>query len=119
MEVGMRLGFMECDSCREKSGAPCLCNGCLHNRTVIETLTEDKKSLIEECYHLRRDRWAKVCASEVFQELKHGKYREVMFLLQQGEISIGKAAEAIAELAHGVKPLLPKVSPGEIKHVKE
>lgn len=31
--------FMECDTCRAKPGAPTLCEGCLHNRAVIERLT--------------------------------------------------------------------------------
>lgn len=29
--------FVECDSCRAKSGSPTLCRGCLHNREVIES----------------------------------------------------------------------------------
>lgn len=29
--------FMECDTCRKKAGSPVLCNGCLHNRSVIES----------------------------------------------------------------------------------
>lgn len=29
-------GFIECDTCRAKSGSPTLCRGCLHNREVIE-----------------------------------------------------------------------------------
>jgi hypothetical protein len=30
--------FMECDNCRSKPGAPYLCKGCLHNRTLIDKL---------------------------------------------------------------------------------
>jgi hypothetical protein len=30
--------FQECDTCRAKPGAPTLCLGCLHNRTVIDRL---------------------------------------------------------------------------------
>lgn len=30
--------FMECDTCRAKAGSPTLCQGCLHNRTLIEKL---------------------------------------------------------------------------------
>ena len=29
------LEFVECDTCRAKSGTPVLCNGCLSNRFVI------------------------------------------------------------------------------------
>lgn len=31
--------FMECDTCRAKPGSPILCEGCLHNRRLIEELT--------------------------------------------------------------------------------
>ena len=34
------LMFMECDTCRAKSGSPILCSGCLHNREIIERLHE-------------------------------------------------------------------------------
>lgn len=30
--------FIECDTCRAKPGMPILCNGCLHNRNLIEDL---------------------------------------------------------------------------------
>ncbi len=30
--------FLECDTCRAKPGSPQLCNGCLHNRTLIGKL---------------------------------------------------------------------------------
>jgi hypothetical protein len=43
----------------------------------------------------------------VFQELKHGTYRPVLQLLQNQQISVGKCAQAIAELAAGCKPVLP------------
>lgn len=31
--------FLECDTCRSKSGSPELCKGCLHNRALIEKLS--------------------------------------------------------------------------------
>lgn len=37
------IGFMECDTCRTKSGAPTLCAGCLHNRAMIEALAADAR----------------------------------------------------------------------------
>ena len=37
-------GFLECDTCRAKSGSPVLCSGCLHNRAVFE---QTEKALIE------------------------------------------------------------------------
>jgi hypothetical protein len=44
--------------------------------------------------------WTNVCASDVFQEFKHGRFRHVLHLLANGYISVGKAAQVIAELAH-------------------
>lgn len=35
--------FMECDTCRAKPGSPALCRGCLHNRQVIEELSNKEK----------------------------------------------------------------------------
>ena len=52
-------------------------------------------------------RWKAVCDTDVFQELKHGKYRDILELLSDGEISIGKAAQSIAERANGIEPSLP------------
>lgn len=34
------MEFMECDSCRGKSGTPTLCRGCLHNREVISKFAQ-------------------------------------------------------------------------------
>lgn len=30
--------FLECDACRAKPGSPQLCSGCLHNRSLIQSL---------------------------------------------------------------------------------
>lgn len=38
------LEFVECDTCRAKPGSPELCDGCLRNRFVIETLKRQRKS---------------------------------------------------------------------------
>lgn len=40
MTLDIKLEFRECDTCRAKPGAPMLCQGCLHNRIVIERLVE-------------------------------------------------------------------------------
>lgn len=32
------LNFVECSTCATKPGSPILCDACLHNRQVIETL---------------------------------------------------------------------------------
>ena len=44
---------------------------------------------------------------KTYMELKHGTAGAILWALQNGEISRGKAAEALAEWAHGVEPLLP------------
>lgn len=77
----------------------------------MEKLKEVNQQLSIRVYQQGFEQWKKVCASEVFQELKHGKYRDILMLLQDGEISVGKAAQSIAELAGGVEPLLPVLSP--------
>lgn len=72
----------------------------------IRELEATKSQAVKYAAHIS-DNWKQICESDVFQELKHGKYRGVMQLLQDGEISVGKAAQAIAEIAHGVTPVLP------------
>lgn len=51
--------------------------------------------------------WLKTFGFKVYAELKHGDVGFVLSLLQEGDISRGKAAEAIAELLVGGKPPLP------------
>lgn len=41
----MQRDFMECDNCRAKPGSPTLCQGCLHNRRVMNNLREEIKGL--------------------------------------------------------------------------
>ena len=53
--------------------------------------------------------WLKTFGFKVFCELKHGDIGFVLSLLQEGDISRGKAAEAIAELLVGSEPQLPKL----------
>jgi hypothetical protein len=45
---------------------------------------------------------------KTFVELKHGVVGDILWMLQDCQISRGKAAEALAEVAHGVEPRLPK-----------
>lgn len=53
--------------------------------------------------------WLETFGFRVFCALKHGKVGFVLSLLQEGDISRGKAAEAIAELLVGNEPILPKL----------
>jgi type I site-specific restriction endonuclease len=77
----------------------------------IDKLDEQRTEAVRYSYQLQMERWKDVCASEVFQELKHGKFKLVLHLLQNQEISVGKCAEAIAEIAHGCTPRLPSDYP--------
>jgi len=53
--------------------------------------------------------WLKTFGFKVFCELKHNEVGFVLSLLQCGDISRGKAAEAIAELLVGNEPPLPQL----------
>lgn len=44
------MGFIECDTCRAKSGSPTLCLGCLHNRWVIGRLLKLPLIICDDCY---------------------------------------------------------------------
>lgn len=54
-------------------------------------------------------RWLKTFGFKVFCELKQGPIWYTLLLLQEGDISRGKAAETIAELLVGNDPDLPGV----------
>lgn len=41
----LEMVFKECETCAAKTGAPLLCAGCLHNRTVIGRLTETRPDI--------------------------------------------------------------------------
>lgn len=53
--------------------------------------------------------WLKTFGFKVFATLKHDEVGYVLSLLQAGDISRGKAAEAIAELLVGNEPPLPQL----------
>lgn len=76
-------------------------------RAELEKIRKERDEATRDCYKLHMERWKDVCASEVFQELKHGKFRQVLLMLQDQQLSVGKAAESIAEIAHGCTPRLP------------
>ena len=56
------------------------------------------------------ERWKRVCKEPLFQFLKHDPCgRTIMNLFGDGQISLGKAAEAITEkFCLGLEPTLPK-----------
>jgi len=61
--------------------------------------------------HVNIQEWLASDGFKIFCELKHGPVGNVLTLLQDGRISRGKAAEAIAELLKGQKPRLPDPAP--------
>ncbi len=75
------------------------------HKFMQDTLADLTKQLIER----QRADWRKVVATEVFQDMKNGRYRDILTLLQCQEISVGKAVEAICERAAGIEPTLPKL----------
>jgi hypothetical protein len=60
-------------------------------------------------YYERLLTWEKVCQEPLFQFLKHDPSgRTIMHLFANGQISLGKAAEAITEkFCLGIEPELP------------
>lgn len=79
--------------------------------TLIVTQRDDaiaQRHQLSKALHEREmATWKNVCDSEVFQDLKHGRFRDILLLLKDGEISVGKAAESIIERANGLEPRLP------------
>jgi hypothetical protein len=90
-------------------------------RVEIERLSKERDEARKDWYELHKERWKQVCASDTFQLLKHEpEYRHILELLSMGEISIGKCAEAITEVAAGCKPKLPDLDwPDDDKSWKE
>jgi hypothetical protein len=82
-------------------------------KAEIVRTKKDRDDAIKRLYLRESENWKRVCASDVYQDLKHGAYRDIMGLLSDGEISIGKAAEAIAERCGGIEPFLPDWNPPE------
>lgn len=58
--VARDLAFVECDTCRAKSGTPPLCMGCLHNRLVIEAFDQASRKPIT-MHDLREN----ICSSPI------------------------------------------------------
>src|SRR5689334_2802699 len=65
-----------------------------------ERLKAERADILRESYDKMLANWKNVCASDIFQELKHGFCRQVLHMLADGQISVGKAAQTIAEHAH-------------------
>jgi hypothetical protein len=65
---------------------------------------EELEGLNAELVKNSRQDWLKSPAFQTFIDLKHGPIGTILMLLQEGQISRGKCAEALAELAHGIAP---------------
>lgn len=74
---------------------------------------EDYVKLLKSSHLKGMEVWKAVVSTDVYQDLKHGKYRDILTFLSDGEISVGKAAEAITERAAGIEPRLPDWNPPE------
>ena len=57
--MSKKFEFVECDTCRKNPGCPMLCDGCLHNRTVIEELN---------VYRFITERQRANCCNQAFYE---------------------------------------------------
>jgi hypothetical protein len=72
-----------------------------------ERIAELERELAEArarlAFAVRRETqvWLDSPAFQTFVDLKHGIVGDVLCALQEGEISRGKAAECLAEIAHG------------------
>ena len=69
---------------------------------------EDYVELLKSSYAKGLEVWKAVVSTDVYQDLKHDKFRDIMTLLADGEISVGKAAQSIVERAGGIEPRLPE-----------
>lgn len=80
---------------------------CITKDAEIKRLT-DEVALLKRTDRESRDEWLKSWGFGLFAVLKHGPIGEVLALLQDGWISRGKAAEAMAEIMLGNTPNLPE-----------
>lgn len=91
-------------------------------RTAVPELIAEVRRLGAELDKVYTDskKWQNAYACEIqtqsqkpafstFCDLKHGIVGDILKLLQEGQISRGKAAESLAEIAHGVTPRIPDV----------
>jgi len=78
---------------------------------------EDAMRYLLQLQQSKLETFKQVCASEVFQEMKYGRYRDILALLEDGQISIGKTVEAIVERAGGIEPILPEPKTVEDVHM--
>jgi hypothetical protein len=64
---------------------------------------------LREEYEKRMEIWRRIVKEPLFQFLKHGPGRHILYLLANEEISLGKCAEAITELyCLEIEPDLPE-----------
>jgi hypothetical protein len=82
----------------------------------IATLRAENEQLKTDNVRLIRAemrKWHDSPAFDTFVELKHGPSGAVLRALQDGEITCGKAAECLAELAHGATEVRIPESQGD------
>lgn len=69
---------------------------------------DDYYELLKTNYEQGRETWKSVVSTDVYKDLKFGKFRDILNLLADGEISVGKCAQSIVERAGGIEPRLPE-----------
>lgn len=65
---------------------------------------DDARAVADEAVNRSLKAWQSSPAYETFVTLKHGAVGHILRMLQGGQISRGRAAETLAELAHGISP---------------
>ena len=85
------------------------CNISVEDKGLISWLLRERQWMLKTLIHETRQRKAKP-DFETFVTLKTGVVGSILWALQNGEISRGRAAQALAEVAHGATDVqLPKV----------
>lgn len=68
---------------------------------ALQAEVEKWKQLAQDLHHREQRKWTRSPAFSTYIELKEGPAGRVLAALQDGLISRNKAAEALAEIAHG------------------
>jgi hypothetical protein len=77
-------------------------------------LAEQQQAEMLRLFRLSQRNWTDSPAFETFCTLKHGPFGRALAALQEGMISRGRAAEILAEIAHGATEIrLPVGTPQE------
>jgi hypothetical protein len=91
---------------------PSACRMCQAKDQRIAALEAERDKLqtrLGKQFKRETQKWLQSPAFDTFVDLKHGVVGKVLSALQEGEISRGRAAECLAEIAHGATEVqMPK-----------